>query len=185
MATNGVHFMALDKARSRLAATEEEYKAASKQLDEAIKMGDLKENAEYDAAKASVAKIAKERDELMPVTVMPVVRSNDNISIIEEGSIIHLVIYSITQLPVKPGTSEFQTIKSQTPVFDGVLMYGATLRLHELLVDNALASDTPVGEFILGKQPGDYSIAVPAGFANVTVEKLKSDTKPEELYCKL
>lgn len=185
MAVNGVHFMALDKARSRLAATEEEYRKASHQLDEAIKMGDLRENAEYDAAKAAVARIAKERDELVPVTAMPVVKSNDNISIVEEGSVVHVVIHSITPSPVKPDSPEFKALKEKEPAFEGVLMYGATLNIHELLVDNALAVDTPIGQFILGKQPGDYSVAVPAGFANITVEKLSADTNPEELFCKV
>ena len=185
MATNGVHFMALDKARGRLAETEEEYKRASHQLDEAIKMGDLSENAEYDAAKASVAKIAKERDELLPVVAMPVVKSNDNISIIEEGSVVRVTIYSITPSPVKPGTAAFNQLKEGKPAFDGLLMYGATLRVHELLVDKALSAETPIGKFLLGKQPGEYSVAVPAGFANISVEKLPSTTSVDDLYCEL
>lgn len=185
MASKGVHFMALDSAKARLAASEGEYKQASQQLEEAVKMGDLRENAEYDIAKAAVQRVARERDALTPVITMPLVKSNDNISIIEEGSVIHLVIHNITPAPVSPGTKEFEELKSCQPAFEGTLMYGATLDIHELLTDSALSTDTAIGTSIYGKQPGDYSVAVPAGFANLTVEKLLSSTKLEELGCKL
>lgn len=185
MSTNGVHFLAFDKAKARLAETEEEYKAASQQLDEALKMGDLRENAEYDVAKDAVARIARMRDELSPVVTMPVVRSNDNVSIIEEGSVVHLIVHSITPTPVKPGSDEFEAAKNGAAEFEGVLMFGATLNIHELLVDNALAADTPIGRFLVGRQPGDYSVPVPAGYANITATKLSSKTTVGDLYCKM
>lgn len=185
MANNGVHFMAVEKARARLSESELEYSEARQQLDEAIKMGDLRESSEYDAAKAAVARIAKERDALQPVLLMPVVRANDNIPIITEGSVVEVVIYSVTNAPVEPGTDQFMQEKNKDPLFRGILMYGATLEVHELLADKALSSDTPIGKFLLGKQPGDYSVAVPAGFANISVNKLSTNTKVSELYCEV
>lgn len=185
MATNGIHFLALDKAKLKLAAADEEYKVASIQLDEAVKMGDLSENAEYDAARATVAKIATIRNELSPVVTMQVVKSNDNISLVEEGSILHILIHSVTPTPVKPGSPEFEAAKAGPPEFEGVLMFGATLSIHELLTDCALSSDTPIGRFLLGKQPGDYSIQVPAGYANITAIKLSNKTDADALYCRL
>lgn len=185
MATNGVHFMAIEKARERLAASEGEYISAVQQLDEAIKMGDLRESSEYDAAKAAVARIAKERDALQPVLSMPVIKANDNIPAIAEGSIVHIKIYSVTSEPVTPSTPQFEQEKQKPVVFEGVLMYGATLEIHELMADKALSASTPIGKFLLGKQPGDYSVAVPAGFANISVEKLSSNTKASELFCEV
>lgn len=186
MESKGVHFMALDSAKHRLAAVEEEYKEVARQLDEAVKMGDLRENSEYDAAKEAMSRVVRVRDELQPVVTMPVVRSNDNISVIEEGSVVRLNVWSITPSPITPGSPEFEALKqSGSCDFDGIMMFGATLEVHELMADKALASDTPIGKFILGKQPGDYSVPVPAGHANITVQKLPSQTSVEELYCNL
>lgn len=179
-----VHFMALDTAKRRLAETEAEYHDASARLDEALKMGDLRENSEYEAARSTVQRIAMERDQLMPVLMYPVVRANDNISMIEEGSIVHIRVWSVTPSPVAAGSREFEEIKQHAPVFDGVLMFGGTLEYQELLKDNALSCDTPIGAFLLSKHPGDYSIQVPGGFANVTVEKLPASTHEEDLYVK-
>lgn len=186
MESKGVHFMALDSAKQRLATVEEEYKEVARQLDEAVKMGDLRENSEYDAAKEAMSRVVRVRDELQPVVTMPVVKSNDNISVIEEGSVVQLSVWSITPSPVTPGSAEFESLKqSGVCAFEGIMMFGATLEVHELLVDKALASDTPIGKFILGKQPGDYSIPVPAGYANITATKLTNKTAVENLYCKL
>lgn len=185
MIANGVHFMAVDKAKAKLTQLDEEYAVASAQLDEAIKMGDLRENAEYEIAKSAVQHITRERESVAAVMGMPIVRANDNIQVIEEGSVVKLTIHGVSSHPVKVGTKEFEEIKKQPPSFEGVLMYGATLSYQELLSDNALSVDTPMGKFLLGKQPGEYSIPVPAGFAVVTAEKLKTSTSPDELCCKL
>ena len=183
---NGIHFMAVESTKERLVTVEKEYAQASQQLNEAVKLGDLSENAEYDAAKEAVNRLAREREELAPVITMPVIRSSDNIGILEEGSVIRLVVHSVTPAPVKPDSKEFEDLKnSGVSAFEGVLMYGGTLSMHELLTDKAFSATTAVGKFIHGKQPGDYSIAVPGGFANVTVEKLHSSTPHEDLFCKL
>lgn len=182
---DGIHFMALDGIRSRLAETEQEYQQASQQLDEALKMGDLRENAEYDMAKSTLSRVAMLRDELSPALTMAPVKSNDNVRVIEEGSIIELTVWSLTPNPLPTTSPRFQELKQGEPEFKGILMFGATLRIHELLTDKALATDTAVGRFIVGKQPGDYSVPVPGGFANITVEKLQSTTGREELYCEM
>lgn len=182
----GIHFLLLQDTKKQLAETEVAYNEARNQLEEAIKMGDLRENSEYDAAKEAVARIVALRDELSPVMTMSTIRSNDNVSVIEEGSILHLTIYNVTSSPVNPGTAEFEALKaSGTYAFDSKIMFGGTLDIHELLSDKALAADTPIGRFILGKQPGDYTVPVPAGHANLTVEKLPTTTTTEELYCDL
>ena len=183
---NGVHFMALDSAKRRLAEVEGEYKEIARQLDEAVKMGDLSENSEYDAAKEAMSRVVKVRDELQPVVTMPVIKSNDNISVIEEGSVIKLNLWSVSPSPVTPGSKEFDMLKNTDAcVFEGVLMFGATLEVHELLSDKALSTDTPIGKYILGKQSGDYSVPVPAGYANITVTKLTNRTDVGDLFCTL
>lgn len=183
MSTKGVHFLALDSAKRRLAELDEQYKEVSRQLDEAIKMGDLRENAEYDIAKANKNRIAKERDELIPVLTMPVVRSNDNLDIIEEGSIIYLRIHSQTSDPVPVGTPEFEALKTQPAEFEGLLMFGGTLNYQEFMEHKALSTSSAVGKFILGKPSGDYSVPVMSGYVNITVRKEKSNVSASDLYC--
>ena len=185
MVVNGVHFLAIDKGKARLSELDVEYSQASTQLEEAIKMGDLRENAEYEIAKAQVQRVMRERESLAGIMMMPIVKANDNIRVIEEGCIVKVTVWDVLATPVAPGSAEFAKLKEGKPSFTGVLMYGATLAFQDLLTDKALSVDTPVGRYILGKQPGDYSIVVPGGFACVTVEKLKNSTAVEELCCEI
>lgn len=183
---NGVHYLALNNAKQRLTVKTKEMDAARVQLDEALKMGDLRENSEYDAARTSVNKLLVELDQLNRVSTMQAVRSADGVDIIQEGSVIDLVIYSLTSTPLVTDSEEFEELKKKTPEFHGVLGFGATLEFHELLTDKLLSVDTPIGKFLKDKQSGDYSVSVPAGFVNLTVTKLDtSSIKQEDLYCKL
>ena len=184
MAVNGVHFLARDNVRDRLAQVEREYVEATQAMDEVLKHGDLRESGDYDILKANIGRLTRERDELIPVLGMEAVRSNDAINLIEEGSIVKLDVWSVTKSPVDPGSAAFIELKKGTPAFSGVLMYGAALNIHELLQDKILSMDAPVSQFLLGKKSGDYSVAVPAGFSNISVEKLPSTITVEELYCK-
>lgn len=185
MAVNGVHFLAVDRGKARLTELDAEYAQVSSQLDEAIKMGDLRENAEYEIAKSQVQRITRERESLAGIMMMPIVRANDNIRVIEEGCIVRVTVWDVLATPVTPGSPEFTKLKEGEPSFRGILMYGATLAFQDLLTDKALSVDTPVGKYLLGKQSGDYSIVVPGGFACVTAEKLKNSTAAEELYCEI
>lgn len=177
-----VHFLALAGAQAKLAETEQEYKHASQQLDEAIKLGDLRENSEYEAAKASVQRIATERDLLSPVLQLPVVKAPDELDIIQEGAVIKLTVHKVTGSPLNTTSAEFDEVAAAPPSFEGVLMFGGTLEHQELLADCALDATTPIGSFLMGKRPGRYSVQVPAGFANITVEKLKSEMPEGGLY---
>ena len=179
-----VHFLALAGAQAKLAETEQEYKRASQQLDEAIKLGDLRENSEYEAAKASVQRIANERDLLSPVLQLPVVKAPDGLDVLQEGAVIKLTVHNVTPSPVTPGTAEFEELQKAPPSFEGILMFGGTLEHQELMADCALDVSTPVGMFLTGKRPGSYSVQVPAGFANITVVKLKSEIPEGGLYAK-
>lgn len=184
MAVDGVHYLALSSARQRYAETTEELDKARVQLDEALQLGDLSENSEYDAAKALVGKLSRQLDDLSSVMAMQSVRSDDHLSIIDEGSIIELTVWKVTRNPVKVGSSEFEELKKGQPPFKGVLMYGASLSIHELLNDRMLSVDTPVGQAIYRKQSGDFSVAVKVGFANISVQKLKTaDISSADLYC--
>lgn len=185
MSMQGIHFLGLDNARSRLRDVENRYEEASVRLDEAIKLGDLRENSEYDIAKELSRKLTAEMDELSSAILLPVVRSSDNVPTIEEGSVVEVTVHSVTKSPIPVGSPEFDALKQGEPAFRGTLMFGATLSVHELIADNALSTDTPIGKYILGKQSGDYNVPVLAGFANITVRKLSSDTTTEQLYCSL
>ena len=181
MAAAGIHYMAYAKTKEYLDTVEKEYRESIRMRDLAAKDGDARENSNLDNYKDMVARLSRIREELAPVLTLPVVKSNDNVSIIEEGSVIHLTVHRVTNTPVQPNTAEFEALKEGKPEFEGVLMYGATLSIHDLLSNKALACTSPVGRFILGKQPGDYTVPVPNGFSNITVRKLPVDTDASEL----
>lgn len=186
MSEKGVHYLAYSSIRQRIEKNAVELSDASVQLQEALKLGDLRENSEYDAAKDLMSKITKERDMLSPVLSMPQIRANDSASIFEEGCVIDLKVYNMTPGPMDTRSEKFaDMMKTSVPIFEGILMYGGTLPIQELLVDSALSVDTPIGKFLLGKQPGAYSIQVPGGFANIYVRKLRTaEVKFEDLHCK-
>lgn len=180
---DGIHYLMLNRAKAQHEQVKAELLVARKQLAEAVEMGDLRENSEYDAAKDAVGKLTKEAEALQPVMTMAAVRANDGLAMIREGAVIDLTVHQLTKSPIKPGTSEFEKLKEQTPVFHGVLAFGASLSIHELLNDKVLKVGTPVGAFLLGKRPGDYSIPVPGGFSNVTVSKVFNVEDAKVLHC--
>lgn len=185
MAEKGVHYLAYSNIRQRLEKNAEELESATVQLQEALKLGDLRENSEYDAAKDLMGKVTKERDMLVPVLSMPQVRANDSASIFEEGCVILLKVFNMTPEPMETRGDAFAKMMETTePIFEGTLMYGGTLPIQELLADAALSVDTPIGGYLLGKQSGAYSIQVPGGFANIYAKKLRStEFKPEDISC--
>lgn len=185
MVTEGIHYLSLSKARNKYEHLSVEYAQAKKQLAEAAAMGDLRENAEYDAAKTAVGKIAKELEALQPVMSMASIRANDAVLVIQEGCVIDLIIHKLTSVPVQPGSDEFEALKKESPTFHGLLAYGASIGLHELLVDDILKIDTPIGAVLLGKPAGDYSIEVPGGFSNLTVSKVFDIEDAAYLYCEI
>lgn len=185
MVTEGIHYLSLGQAKDKYEKLSTEYAQAKRQLAEAAAMGDLRENAEYDAAKTTVGKIAKELDALQPVMSMSSVRANDAVLVIQEGCVIDLIIHKRTSTPVQPGSAAFEELKGGTPTFHGLLAYGASIGPQELLVDNILKTDTPVGAFLLGKPAGDYSVEVPGGFSNLTVTKVFDIEDASYLYCEI
>lgn len=185
MAEKGVHYLAYSTIRQRLEDNAKELEQASMQLQEALKLGDLSENSEYDAAKDRMSRVTKERDMLAPVLAMSQVKANDSASIFEEGCVIQLKVFNMTSGPMDPRSDAFARLMRETePIFEGTLMYGGTLPIQELLTDAALSVETPIGGFLLGKQSGAYSIQVPGGFANIYAKKLKStEFTMEDISC--
>lgn len=170
---NGIHYLAYDKLKARYDEVVEEYHQVSVQLQEAVALGDLKENSEYDAAKATMSKISRERDVLSSILVLPQIRSNNSLNVFEEGCVIELKIYSLTSTPMDTTSDQFkQMVETKVPDFEGVCLLGGTVSVQELLKDSALDINTPIGTALLGKQPGWYSVQVPGGFANLTAKKL-------------
>ena len=185
MAVNGIHYLIYEKARDRYNAVQVELVKARERLNEAIALGDLRENSEYDAAKDTVGRLVWESEELQAVMSKGQVHASTDIDLIQEGSVIELAVYVLTKSPVRPGSTDFEELKSNPPVFRGVLAYGATLGYHELLRDSVLKIDTPVGKFLLGKRSGDYSVPVRDGFSNISVQKLSGEITTADLYCKV
>lgn len=176
MAEQRIHYLALKGIEERVASLREEREQASIQLQEALSKGDLRENSEYDAAKEQMQRIVRELDSLTPSLGLQPIKANPNARVIEEGCVVRLRIYSVTQSPMNYNVSQpDSTGKAPDPIFDGVLMYGGTVPGQDLLRDHALDVTTPIGRHILGKQPGYYTVQVPGGHANLTVEKLNAD----------
>lgn len=185
MESKGIHYLAQAKIKQRLENNTQEFARVTEQLQEAVRMGDLRENSEYDAALEARAKVRREREMLLPVLTMPVLRASDNIAIFEEGCVVELRVYGTVDRPLDGNSVEFSKIvEQQSPQFEGKVMLGGTLPIQDLLADAALSIETPIGAYLLGKQSGRYSIKVPGGFAIVTASKLRStEFTPEQIGC--
>lgn len=176
MAEMKIHYLAYSNIEGKIAALKEERQQISVQLNEALAMGDLRENSEYDAAKEAMARVVKELDALIPSLGYSQARANLNARVIEEGSVIDLCIYSVSPAPM-----ERERAEKEQPIFKGRLLYGGVVPGIDLLRDHALDVNTPVGRCILGKQAGFYSTVVPGGHANFYVEKVREEMTPEQI----
>lgn len=174
MAEQRIHYLALSGLESRVSALRKERDETAVQLQEAVAMGDLRENSEYDAAKDAMSRIVKELDSLTPSLSLKPIKANPNARVIEEGCVIRLRVYSVTPSPVSASVIQAMGPNAK-PLFDGLLMYGGTVPGQDLLQDHALSIDTPIGRGILGKQPGYHTVQVPGGHANFIVEKVTID----------
>jgi transcription elongation factor GreA len=145
---------ALDQLRAdlqKLKTTERQ--AASKAIAEAREKGDLRENAEYDAAKEAQglleAKIQKLEGELV------------NARIIDEGSIDTSKVSILTKVTVTNLTNKKQM------TYHLVSEKEADLKLGKISVTS------PIGKGLLGKHVGDVaSVQVPAGNLQFKIENI-------------
>lgn len=176
MAEMKIHYLAYSRVEKRISALKEEHAQTSVQLQEALAMGDLRENSEYDAAKEAMGRIVKELDALTPSLGYPQAKANPNARVIEEGCVVALTIYSVSDVPLKKEQAE-----REEPIFNGRLMYGGVVPGLDLLRDHALDIGTPVGAAINGKQNGYLSVAVPGGYSNLHVEKVMEEVTVDQL----
>lgn len=179
---NSIHYLALERAKARLSVVEQEFLVAKQERDEALSFGDVSENEELQSVKMRLGRLAREREILAPITTMIAVRTNDAIAIVDEGAVVEVIIHAITGTPVAVGTPEFKALKEKEPAFRGHLMYGRVPNSYSLVDDCALSETSPIGKFIMGKQPGDYSVPVPAGFANISIQKIRNVQSTEDLF---
>lgn len=176
MAEQMIHYLAYSRIEQRAGELKAEREKISVQLQEALTMGDLRENSEYDAAKDAMWRVVREIDSLTPSLGYKQAKANPNARVIEEGCVINITVYSVTNAP-----STLQQVEDTPPIFKGMLMFGGVVPGLDLLRDHALSVETPIGSAILGKQGGFYSVLVPGGHANISVEKVMRDVTPEQL----
>lgn len=146
--------VALDHLRSELQKMKTvERQAASKAIAEAREKGDLRENAEYDAAKEAQglleAKIQKLESELV------------NARIIDEGSIDTSKVSILTKVTVT------NLINKKQMTYHLVSEKEADLKLGKISVTS------PIGKGLLGKHIGDVArVQVPAGNLEFKIENI-------------
>jgi len=145
---------ALDHLRAdlqRLKAVERP--AASKAIAEAREKGDLRENAEYDAA--------KEAQGLLEAKIQKLESDLANARIIDEGNIDTSKVSILTKVTV----TNLSTKKQIT--YHLVSEKEADLKLGKISVTS------PIGKGLLGKQIGDVAdVQVPAGRLQFKVENI-------------
>jgi transcription elongation factor GreA len=145
---------ALDQLRGELQKMKTvERQAASKAIAEAREKGDLRENAEYDAAKEAQglleAKIQRLEGELI------------NARIIDEGSIDTSKVSILTKVTVT------NLINKKQMTYHLVSEKEADLKLGKISVTS------PIGKGLLGKHIGDVAkVQVPAGNLEFKIENI-------------
>ena len=127
--------------------------AASRAIAEAREKGDLKENAEYDAA--------KEAQGLLEAKIAALEGSMSNIRVLDESSIDTTKDSILTRVTLTNlGTQKQVTYKI-------VSEKEADLKAGKISVSS------PIGKGILGKKPGDTAeVQAPAGVMKFKIEKI-------------
>ena len=129
--------------------------AASRAIAEAREKGDLKENAEYDAA--------KEAQGLLEAKIAALEGSMSNIRVLDESNIDTSKVSILTKVTLTNlGTQKQVTYKI-------VSEKEADLKAGKISVSS------PIGKGILGKKPGDTAeVQAPAGVMKFKIEKITS-----------
>ncbi|HMI60783.1 MAG TPA: transcription elongation factor GreA [Puia sp.] len=130
-----------------------ERQAASKAIAEAREKGDLRENAEYDAA--------KEAQGLLEAKIQRLESDLANARIIEEGTIDTSKVSILTKVTVTNLTNKKQV------TYHLVSEKEADLKVGKISVTS------PIGKGLLGKQIGETAqVQVPAGTLQFKIEKI-------------
>src|SRR5579864_7420243 len=130
-----------------------ERQAASKAIAEAREKGDLKENAEYDAA--------KEAQGLLEAKIQRFESDLANVRILEEGNIDTSKVSVLTKVTVTNLSNKKQS------TYHLVSEKEADLKLGKISVTS------PIGKGLLGKQVGEVAdVIVPAGKLQFKVENI-------------
>ena len=127
--------------------------AASKAIAEAREKGDLKENAEYDAA--------KEAQGLLEAKIAVLEGALANARVLDESTIDTSKVSILTKVKL----TNLKTKKEVT--YQLVSEQEADLKLGKISISS------PIGKGILGKEPGDVAdVQAPAGLIQFRVEEI-------------
>jgi len=145
---------ALDQLRTELQKMKtSERQAASKAIAEAREKGDLRENAEYDAA--------KEAQGLLEAKIQKLESDLANARVIDEGTIDTSKVSILTKVTVTNLTNKKQM------TYHLVSEKEADLKVGKISVTS------PIGKGLLGKHVGDVaSVQVPAGNLQFKIENI-------------
>ena len=127
--------------------------AASKAIAEAKEKGDLKENAEYDAAKEAQGHLESKIAQMEGIMA--------NTRIVDESTIDTSKVSVLTKVTLTNLTTNKEV------VYKLVSEYEADLKAGKISVTS------PIGKGLLGKKPGDVAeIQAPAGILKFRVESI-------------
>jgi transcription elongation factor GreA len=127
--------------------------AASRAIADAREKGDLKENAEYDAA--------KEAQGLLEAKIAALEGSLSNIRVLDESSIDTSKVSILTTVTL----TNLNTKKEVT--------YKIVSEKEADLKSGKISVSSPIGKGILGKKPGDTAeVQAPAGVLKFKIEKI-------------
>jgi len=130
--------------------------AASRAIAEAREKGDLKENAEYDAAKEAQGLLEAKIKQLESVIATA--------RIVEESSIDTSKVSILTTVTLTNLTTKKQ------------VTYKIVSEKEANLKEQKISASSPIGNGLLGKAVGDIAeIKVPAGVMKFKVEKIKKN----------
>ena len=129
--------------------------AASRAIAEAREKGDLKENAEYDAA--------KEAQGLLEAKIAALEGSMSNIRVLDESNIDTSKVSILTKVTL----TNLNTQKQVT--------YKIVSEKEADLKSGKISVSSPIGKGILGKKAGDTAeVQAPAGVMKFKIEKITS-----------